>query len=989
MTKSAFNQSIGNIQRKIDAETLDFLNSFVIFNYYPTQILYEEYIYNFILKTYSFNEIVLNQGEKQENIYLIKSGKIEVSVNSTPNELSDILQFEGVNCKEYKDYLYSNSNIIFENFLNKKLNLVLNTLNEKEIIGFQYLKRFSQNISTVTCKCASSKLEVYALKIDLFFKILNDFNKWKFCFSSKIESYLLSSKRFLDSRAFCRAHEIVDFKTREDEFNLKLIKKEKYSNYIKNLIKKQKSAFSNVKLKENLNLKKNSILGVKEDEKSSARINESIKGLGRILSGLNTVLNDYKEEVSSIDWEEKSNNGKNLKSIFEIELNKEIGKNLEKELRFRNNKENYLRNESYSLNSSEENNENNDSYIENSHEASVNSKIKERRKLKRLFNQKRMLRSSKYNVFKNMKLKKKVKEKQKYLESVKKEKKIEEEENILQRIMHNNHKHRKVDSYFLTEFDFLIMKHHIEKFNHNGILSDFYSFYYNLKKLPPKHENLDLFCFEIENQDKNEEKISEYNGVQISMKNHFNFNQMQFFYSCFCYSQRKFYLERLMSQLNFKLRNFSIFYNDNKTFSNSIYNTSVSIKDIQFSQYYRKAEILEIENQEEKKKFQLAKKIRQREMKRIKIILSETEKSVSPLKTPQKEVLSPIKNSMLLKTRKATEISPKKLGIYQPLSPNKRIINTSKLKIIKESLKEENKLETEIEKEKEKDKSDVAFSCMNISFMKDSSELKQTYLKLLKQKVKKEIQEKLETQIEECHDRENRSKIENLKQKYSFNKIQKRNNLNFLFEKSNNNPSSSKRKENQFSMKVYDETEIKKENIKVNTDLNKELNKKPISMNINYNFGSFIQLLSANKDEGSKLKRDSAVKTMNLMNENLKQKFSDYKNETYNTNKLLLSSPKFTKHKGSSLKRKRGAIFEHMTKNKKKIDALMFFSQTQEKENQEEKETVDVEDIQEEERIKVVKPKKSKLKSKNKIEKFKLNLNLNLNLITKKENKNN
>lgn len=185
LIKQSFDYTIGAIHSRIINEKMKFLKTFSLFQYYPAQLLYENY-YRFFttIKVCAGNKI-FEQGKQINTTYFIRKGNFRVYILASLFQIYEYLQAKGFESDLYNQIHFHNSNNgIFNKFIHNKQKFTISVLGHGEFAGLDYVY-LDTDTSIVNIECVSDTAELFMLENYDFFRLLNDYSNWKFSILSK------------------------------------------------------------------------------------------------------------------------------------------------------------------------------------------------------------------------------------------------------------------------------------------------------------------------------------------------------------------------------------------------------------------------------------------------------------------------------------------------------------------------------------------------------------------------------------------------------------------------------------------------------------------------------------------------------------------------------------------------------------------------------------------------------------------------------------
>lgn len=180
LVKQAFDDTIGEIHNKILSDKMRFLKTYNLFQYYPAPLLYENYYRFFNTIKLNAGALILKQSKPIIKTYFIRSGIFEVNLNASIVYVNDYLNQLGYFDDKFTLAIFHNeSNEDFKKFVTTKRKFTISKLYSGEYAGLDY-QLTNIDSSLVNIECISDLAEVFVLDNYDFFRLLNDYNSWKF-----------------------------------------------------------------------------------------------------------------------------------------------------------------------------------------------------------------------------------------------------------------------------------------------------------------------------------------------------------------------------------------------------------------------------------------------------------------------------------------------------------------------------------------------------------------------------------------------------------------------------------------------------------------------------------------------------------------------------------------------------------------------------------------------------------------------------------------
>lgn len=185
LIKQSFDDTIGALNIKVLNDKLKFLKTIQIFHHYPAQLLYENYYRFFTTIKLFAGGFLQRQGKAIKKTFFIKKGTFEVYINSSLSQVSEFLdQMEFRNDFFHQVQFHNSNNEQFHAFMKKQRRFLISKLSEGELAGLDYYYLNTEN-SIATIQCTSESSELFCLENHEFYKLLSDYNKWKYSLSSE------------------------------------------------------------------------------------------------------------------------------------------------------------------------------------------------------------------------------------------------------------------------------------------------------------------------------------------------------------------------------------------------------------------------------------------------------------------------------------------------------------------------------------------------------------------------------------------------------------------------------------------------------------------------------------------------------------------------------------------------------------------------------------------------------------------------------------
>lgn len=180
LVKQAFDDTIGEIHTKILTDKIKFLKTYSLFQFYPGSLLYENY-YRFF-NTFKLNtgSFIFNQSMPITKTYFIRSGVFIVYINASLFQINDYLNKLGHIDEKFTLAVFHNENSEeFNKFINVQRKFIISKLYAGEYAGLDYQMK-EEPISLASIECISDTAEVFILENYDFYRLLNDYDNWKF-----------------------------------------------------------------------------------------------------------------------------------------------------------------------------------------------------------------------------------------------------------------------------------------------------------------------------------------------------------------------------------------------------------------------------------------------------------------------------------------------------------------------------------------------------------------------------------------------------------------------------------------------------------------------------------------------------------------------------------------------------------------------------------------------------------------------------------------
>ena len=163
ITKKIYDSCLKMAQIKFGIKKINYFVDGPIFKGISTNLFVNEYFYVFAKKNYTLGQKLFSRGEERDKIYFIVNGELELSVNMTLFEVTNIIRELGgeINDKnlDYIESIYSQFKFFFEND-RQQINICI--INSNKIAGLDDITL--NNKYLFDCKCVSPDItEVYEL----------------------------------------------------------------------------------------------------------------------------------------------------------------------------------------------------------------------------------------------------------------------------------------------------------------------------------------------------------------------------------------------------------------------------------------------------------------------------------------------------------------------------------------------------------------------------------------------------------------------------------------------------------------------------------------------------------------------------------------------------------------------------------------------------------------------------------------------------------
>ena len=211
---NTFEKFVKQRQEAISTKNINSLLEIPFFKGINSSTFKEKYLQLFTLYNYKNGEFIFRQEEKMKNIYFIKSGEIELTMESSMNDINNILEkLKKNNINE----MNQNDNII-KNKKKKKLALnnedeedfkIVNEFkNDKNVIKWRIMRinykdaiglneiLDENNKYYMNAKCTSYIGEIYSIDYTKFYEIINEEKNVKFSY----ENYCIKKEKTLFER---------------------------------------------------------------------------------------------------------------------------------------------------------------------------------------------------------------------------------------------------------------------------------------------------------------------------------------------------------------------------------------------------------------------------------------------------------------------------------------------------------------------------------------------------------------------------------------------------------------------------------------------------------------------------------------------------------------------------------------------------------------------------------------------------------------------
>lgn len=185
LIKQSFDDTIGEIHQRIINEKIQFLKSYLLFQFCQNHFLLENYYYYFHTALLPLGGIVLQQGDEISQTAFIRHGTFEVYIEASVKQVYEYIKSLRYSLNDIENCIYDHSNNpSFQGFFNSKKRFNICKLSSGEYIGFQY-EYFKSGKSLVTVECTSHTSEVMYLKNFDLCRLLSDYNNYIFSSSNE------------------------------------------------------------------------------------------------------------------------------------------------------------------------------------------------------------------------------------------------------------------------------------------------------------------------------------------------------------------------------------------------------------------------------------------------------------------------------------------------------------------------------------------------------------------------------------------------------------------------------------------------------------------------------------------------------------------------------------------------------------------------------------------------------------------------------------
>ena len=164
IVKQYYDLSFKSAQEKSQSRNIAFFLKSPIFKGINQGIFLNKFYYLFKKKGFKNGDILYKKGKERKSISFIIKGELEIKAAMTLNEMTDLINiFGGVLNDKYMIDLLNSYEELKRYYINKKHNIKLCVLKDKEIIGLDDMTL--NNIYIFNCSCSSAnKTEVYELE---------------------------------------------------------------------------------------------------------------------------------------------------------------------------------------------------------------------------------------------------------------------------------------------------------------------------------------------------------------------------------------------------------------------------------------------------------------------------------------------------------------------------------------------------------------------------------------------------------------------------------------------------------------------------------------------------------------------------------------------------------------------------------------------------------------------------------------------------------